>query len=128
MLKKASGPATRLEQLFTAMPAERTIAIVADGKAKDDWSMLSLPRGSDIFGWIRVDDAGLVMDLAADPHSAQAADAAIARIRPELDSVFGSANTDAVGKLEVVRQATVVRIRGNVTSFMLGIVTASIPL
>jgi serine/threonine-protein kinase len=128
MIKKAPGPVTRVKQIVAALPAERTIAIVADGKANDDWSMLSLPRGSDVFGWIRVEEAGLVLDLAADPHDADAANAAIRRIKPEIDSVFGASTPDAVGKLEVVRQATVVHIRGNVTSFMLGIVTASIPL
>src|SRR5690606_17688627 len=96
--------------------------------AQDDWSMLSLPKGTDIFGWIRAEQAGIVLDLAADPHNNSAATAAQRRIQPQLDELFVNTNPESVGRLEVVRQGTAVHIRGNMTALMLGLVTASLSL
>ena len=128
LVKKGAGPVTRVKKTFAALPAARSIAVVADGSSGDDWSMLSLPKGSDIYGWIRVEPAGVVMDLAADPHTEAAATAAQKRIQPQIEDLFQNQNRDSVGHLEVVRQQTAVHIRGNLTSLMLGIVTASVSL
>jgi len=126
LVKKGAGPITKVKKTFAALPAARTIAVVVDGASGDDWSMFSLPKGTDIFGWIRVEEAGIVLDLAADSHNDAAATAALRRIKPQLDELFQNTNLETVGKLEVVRQQTAVHVRGNVTSFMLGIVTASL--
>jgi serine/threonine protein kinase len=128
MLAKPAGLPPRTRQLLATLPVERSVAIVADGKAQDDWATLSLPKGSDLFGWLRVEQAGVVVDFAADPHNQVAADATARRIKPELDEVFGKVSPDAVGKLEVVRTGTTVRLKGNITSLVLGIVTASLGL
>jgi serine/threonine protein kinase len=129
LTKKPSGPITRVKQMFAALPANRTIALVSDGKnANEDWSSLSLPKGSDVYGWIRVEKDGMSMDLAADPHNADAAKAAIMRIKPDIDNLFQNTSPDTVGKLEVINQGTVVHVRGRITSLMIGLVTASLSL
>lgn len=128
LAKKGSGAITKAKRAFAALPTARTISIVADGAAQDDWSMLSLPKGTDIFGWIRAEQAGIVLDLAADPHNNAAATAAQRRIQPQLDDLFVNTSPESVGRLEVVRQGTAVHIRGNMTALMLGLVTASLSL
>ena len=74
------------------------------------------------------DDWTELFDLAADPHHDAAATNAQRRIQPEIDKVFADASTDAVGRLEVVRQQTAIHVRGNISALMLGIVTASLKL
>jgi predicted Ser/Thr protein kinase len=128
LVKRGAGPITKVKKTFAALPAARTISIVVDGATGDDWSMFSLPKGTDIFGWIRVEPSGVVLDLAADPHNDAAATAAMRRVKPQLDELFENTSTDAVGRLEVVRQQTAVHIRGHLTALMLGIVTASLSL
>jgi hypothetical protein len=68
------------------------------------------------------------MDLAADPHNADAAKAAIMRIKPDIDNLFQNTSPDAVGKLEVINQGTVVHVRGRISSLMISLVTASLTL
>jgi serine/threonine protein kinase len=128
LVTKGAGPVTKVKKTFAALPAARTISIVVDGASQDDWSMLSLPRGTDVFGWMRVEPAGLVLDLAADPHNDAAATAAQRRLRPQLDNLFENTNAETVGRLEVVRQQTAVHLRGNMTALMLGIVTAAVSM
>jgi hypothetical protein len=126
LVTKGAGPVTKVKKTFAALPAKRTISVVVDGATQDDWSMFSLPRGTDIFGWIRVEPEGMVLDLAADPHNDAAATAAMRRVKPQIDELFQNTNPETVGKIEVVRQQTAVHIRGNMTALMLGIVTASL--
>lgn len=128
LMKKPAGAITRVKQMVASLPAERAIALVMDGKAEDDLSFLSLPKGSDVFGWIRVEKAGISLDLAADPHNAHAAAASILRIKPQLDEVFANTNPDAVGKLEVVAQGTTVHLRGHITSLMVSLLAAGVSL
>ena len=128
LVKKGGGPITKVKKTFAALPAARTVAIVVDGASQDDWSMLSLPKGTDVYGWIRAEQSGVVLDLAADPHNDAAATAAQRRIQPQLDELFENTTKDTVGRLEVARQRTAVHLRGNVTALMLGIVTASLSL
>jgi hypothetical protein len=126
MVIKGAGALTRTKKTFAALPATKSIAVVVDGSTGDDWSVFSLPKGSDIFGWIRIEETGLVLDLAADPHNDAAATAAMRRIKPQIDDLFKDTNVEQVGRLEVVRQQTAVHVRGNMTSFMVGIVTAAL--
>ncbi|HEY5949438.1 MAG TPA: hypothetical protein VIV40_28280, partial [Kofleriaceae bacterium] len=128
LVTKGAGPVTKVKKTFAALPAARSISLVVDGASQDDWSMFSLPRGTDLFGWIRIEPAGLVLDLAADPHNDAAATAAQRRVQPQLDELFQNTSKDAVGRLEVVRQQTAIHVRGNMTALMLGIVTASISM
>ena len=113
-------------ELLGRLPEARSIVIVEDGAAKDDWSSLNLPTGSDLFGSILVEEGRATVDLAADPHDAAAAQALVDKVRPELEAVFGHANTDAMGTLEVRKDGTVVRLGGHLTSLMLGIVTSAL--
>jgi serine/threonine protein kinase len=128
LVTKGAGPVTKVKKTFAALPAARTISLVVDGASQDDWSMFSLPRGTDLFGWMRVEPTGVVMDLAADPHNDAAATAAQRRIKPQLDSLFENTTAESVGRLEVVRQQTAVHVRGNMTALMLGLVTAAISM
>ncbi len=122
------GPVTKVKRLLAGLPAARTIAIAMDGASRDDLSMLALPKGSDLVGWIRAEPAGLALDLAADPHEGTAAAALVRRIEPQVAELFQNASATTVGRLEVVREGTTVHLRGNLTSFMLGIMTAGLTL
>jgi hypothetical protein len=125
---KPLGPVTRVKAMIAKLPAERTLAIAADGKSGDDWSMLSLPKGSDIYGWIRVEPDGIALDLAADPHNPQAAKSVIMRVKPQLDQLFANTSADTVGKLEAIPQGTAVHVRGRMTALMVSLVTAGLSL
>jgi hypothetical protein len=126
LVKKPAGPGARMKQLLALLPAQRSIVFAGDGKANDDWSSLSLPKGSDVYGWMLVTKSGVNVDLAADPHDEKAAQTAVDAIKPQVDEVFGGGNSDAVGTMAVTRDKTIVRIQGNLTSFMLGLVTAAL--
>jgi hypothetical protein len=128
LVTKGAGPVTAVKKTFSSLPAVRALAIVVDRASQDDWSMMSLPKGTDIYGWIAVDQTGVALDLAADPHNAAAATAAQRRVQPELEKLFENTDRAAVGRLEVVRQQTAIHIRGNITPLMLGLVTASLSL
>jgi predicted Ser/Thr protein kinase len=125
---KPLGPVTKVKAMIGKLPAARTLAIAADGKAGDDWSMLSLPKGSDIYGWIRVEADGIALDLAADPHNPQAAKSAIMRVKPQLDQLFANTSADTVGKLEAIPEGTAVHVRGRMTALMVSLVTAGLSL
>lgn len=116
----------RLKQLLASLPARRSFFVVGDGGAGDDWGELSLPEGSDVFGWMLVTDKGVDLDFAADPHDEKAAQDAVDKIKPQIDEVYATAPRDAVGTMAVTREGTVVRVQGNLTSFMLGIVTSAL--
>lgn len=123
---KPVGPLPRTRQLLARLPAARSITFVADGKARADWSMLALPSDTDVFGWLLLDTEGATLDFAADPHTEEAARVALDQVKPELESVFGGANEAAVGKLEATRTGSVVRVKGSMTAFVLGLVTSAL--
>ena len=128
LVKRGHAPTSRAKQLYAALPAARSISIVLDGATQDDLSTFSLPRGSDIYGWVRVEQAGIVLDIAADPHNETAARNVATRFKGEIDSVFKKADPNGIGKLEIVRQKTAIHMRGNITALALGMVTAAFPM
>jgi hypothetical protein len=115
-----AGPQQRARDLVLGLPADRTVALVSVGKPDDESEIALIPKGSDIFSWVRIQPDGLALDMAADVHTEAAAKSAEAGLRKQIGEVFGTASP-SVGKLEVVRQGSVVRLRGMLTSFMLGI-------
>jgi len=123
LVLRGHAPTSRAKQMYTALPTARSISIVLDGAAKDDLSTFSLPRGSDLFGWVRVEKPGIVLDIAADPHNDIAARNVATRFKGQIDSVFKKSSPEGFGKLEVVRQGTVIHMRGNITALALGSVT-----
>ena len=128
LVRAGQAPPPHVRDLVAKLPPERSIAIVLDGHGGDDLSKdFALPRGSDVFGWVRAEPAaGVALDLAADPHTAGGARAAIAKVRPQLDEAFGSAMTALTGKLFVLQDGTVVHVRGNLTSLTLGMLSSAL--
>jgi serine/threonine-protein kinase len=126
LVRHGAGPQPHARDLIARLPLDRTIAFVADGGARDAWDTLDMPKGTDVFGWIRVDKDGLVLDLAADPHTVAAANKAVATLQPQLTEMFGTSSPDTVGRLAVVRDNTVVHMKGNVTSIMMSLFGAAI--
>ncbi|MGE5184898.1 MAG: protein kinase domain-containing protein [Acidobacteriota bacterium] len=128
LVKHGAGPVAHARELVAHLPADRSLAFVLDGSGKEQViaDTLGLPDTSDLAGWVRVEAAGVALDVTADPHDGKAAQAAVDRLRPQLDGVFGTANKDAVGKLEVVRDRTVVHVRGTMTTLMLGLISSAI--
>jgi serine/threonine protein kinase len=124
-LRHGPGPRHHARALFAGLPVDRTIGLALDGAANDDLSEgLALPRGSDVFGWVRVDKSGVTLDVAADPHERTSAELAASKLAPRINGVFGKGRTDAVGKLEVTSDNTVVHVRGSVTVLMLSVIAS----
>ena len=127
LVRHGAGPQQHARDLFAKLPADRSISIVLDGHADDDLTdTLSLPKGSDLFGWVRAEPGGVTLDMAADPHDARAAKAAVDKLQPQLEKLWGTSDPKAVGRIEIVAPKSVVHVRGNVTALMLGIVSASL--
>src|SRR5438067_9888656 len=105
----SGGPSGHARDLFSHLPADRAIAIAFDGAGADDLvDALALPRGTDVFGWLRaVGTKGVELELAADPHDAAAAKQAAAKLAPQVAKIWGTSAPEAVGRLEVVAQHTV---------------------
>jgi predicted Ser/Thr protein kinase len=120
------GPGKHVMDLLARLPDKRSVAIVEDGAANDDWSNLDLPRGTDLFGSLLVEQSGATLDLAVDPHDAASAKTLVDKVRPQLDSVFANADIERTGKIDVRQDGTVVHIAGRMTSLMLGIVTSAV--
>jgi predicted Ser/Thr protein kinase len=113
------GPPSHTREVLAKLPAERTFAFVADGRAKDTWDTPAIPKGSDVYGWIRVDRGGLVVDASADPHAEADATLLVDTIKPKVDEVFGMINAETMGKVDIDRKGTVAHLHGTLTVLML---------
>jgi hypothetical protein len=120
---RGAGPGVHALAMYRALPEDRAIGFVADGASKDDWSMIEMPAGSDVSAWLRVQPGGVAFDASADGHDAAAAKHAEQVVRPQIDSVFGK--TDALGKIDLARTGTVVRVSGTLTELMLDMLASS---
>jgi hypothetical protein len=120
LVKHGAGPTRHVRDLVARLPVDRTITLVADGAAKDDWSdtAMPIPTGSDLFGWIRVEKDGLSLDLAVDTKSEAAAKTAAKNLSDAVSPV--------VKTLEVVRDKAIVHLRGSVNDLMIGLTSAAI--
>ena len=75
-----------------------------------------------------LDNLRRAVDAANAGSTVESLRTGVEMVLKQIDDVFANTSPSAVGRLEVVNQGTTVHIRGNVTSFMLGIVTASLSL
>jgi serine/threonine-protein kinase len=124
-VRHGAGPPQHARDLLARLPADRSISLVLDGHTQDDLSdVLSLPKGSDLLGWLRAEPAGVTLDLAADPHDVLAAKLAVAKLRPQLTSAFGDTPPNAVGKLDITSNGTVIHLRGNLSALMITVVSS----
>src|SRR4029077_8123212 len=114
LVKHGAGPPAHARELVAKLPADRSIAFVIDGTDGEDVieSSLSLPKTSDLYGWVRIEPDFAALDLAADAHAAAPAKAAADATRAQIEGVFGKASEGMIGKLEVVQDKTVVHVRG----------------
>jgi hypothetical protein len=127
LVRHGAGPGQHTRDLFARLPADRAIALAFDGAGSDDLSdALALPKGTDVFGWMRVEKGGVTLDVAADPHRAAAAQLAMGKLAPRIDNLFGESKPEAVGRLQVVTEQTSVHLRGNVTALMLSMIASSL--
>ena len=120
---RARGLTARTRTLITSLPADRALTFVVDGSGGLAWPGDPLPKGSDAAGVVRVFPEGVSFQLAMDVKSEAAADKLVATIRPQLEPLFGN---QAAGRLVVGRKQTTVKITGELTSLMFGIVTSSV--
>ncbi|MDB4954047.1 MAG: hypothetical protein JWO36_1616 [Myxococcales bacterium] len=119
-----AGPQGRTRDLVLDLPTDRSITIVVTGGPKDDWNTPWLANGSDVYSWVRVQADGLILEFVADTHSDAAARVAETALRKTMIDMFGSSTP--TGKLEVIRQRTVVHLKGTMTLFMLGLLDMAI--
>lgn len=119
LVKHGGAPPQHLRDLLAKLPVDRAIAFVADGAAKDDWSSvgLTIPTGSDLYGWVRVEDHGVALDFAADTHAEATARSAAA----DLDALVGQVKT-----VHVTRDKTTVHLTGSVNDLLIGITSAAV--
>ena len=126
LVRHGTGMQPHARALADQLPAARSIAIVIDGHAKDDWSgILPVPKGSDVFAWIRIEPEGLVIEGAADTHDEAAAKTAAAHIQPQLDSVFSAAHAETLGKLTATHEHSIVRVHGTLSSLTISMLTSA---
>jgi serine/threonine protein kinase len=120
LVKHGAGPGQHVRDLVARLPVDRSITLVADGAAKDDWSdtALPIPTGSDLFGWIRVEKDGLALDLAVDTKNLAAATSAAKDLADAVSPVIKT--------LEVARDRSIVHLRGTVNDLMIGLTSAAI--
>ncbi|HUJ60719.1 MAG TPA: serine/threonine-protein kinase [Kofleriaceae bacterium] len=129
LVKGGAGPTPHTRDLVSKLSTDRSIAIVIDGKTGDDFEdELSVPRGSDLYGWMRVDKAGVAMELSADTHDPAIARRAADKIRPRIVDLFDPKKADVLGKLEVEQARSVIRLHGTVSALMVGLVSGSLDL
>lgn len=120
LVTHGAGPGRHVRDLVARLPVDRTITLIADGAAKDDWSdtAMPIPTGSDLFGWIRVEKDGLALDLAVDTKAEPAAKATAKNLSDAISPVMKT--------LEVVRDKAIVHLRGTVNDLMIGLTSAAI--
>lgn len=120
----SGGPAARTRKLLATLPAERSVAFVVDGEAKDTWGDIGLPAGSDVTAWVRADEGALVYDVLADTKDAAVATTLEKDLHTQTDPVFGS--NQSLGKLEIQRKGGALRLSGSMTELMLSMVVSGL--
>jgi serine/threonine protein kinase len=119
LVMHGAGPAAHVRELVARLPVDRSITLIVDGAAKDDWhDVLPIPTGSDLFGWVRVEKDGLAFDIAVDTHTLAAAKTAEQALTDTVSPV--------VKTIEVVRDKAIVHARGTVNDLMIGLLSAGV--
>jgi len=113
------SPPQHVRDLLAKLPVDRSLALVADGAAKDDWSSvgLAIPTGSDLYGWFRVEEHGLALEFMADTHAEPSAISAA----KDLGDLVGTVKT-----VHVTRDKTTVHLAGTVNDLLIGITSAAV--
>jgi len=128
LVKHGGGPPAHTRDLVAKLPADRSLAFVIDGENGEDVleRSLSLPKTSDLYGWVRIDPAAAALEIVADAKDPAAAKTAADSVRTQIEGVFGKANEAAVGKIDVKLEKTQVRVTGKLTALMLGLISAGL--
>ncbi len=120
------GMTPRARALVATVPADSTLLFVVDGRKTAAWPTDAIPPGTDMATWLRTEEDGVALDVGMAMTDDAAAKRVEAKVRPQLDGLFGPSNA-SVGKLEVVRQHSSLHVRGRLSSLMIGIVSSAIP-
>jgi hypothetical protein len=126
LVRGGTGPAAQTKRLLAKLPADHTLGIVIDGTSGFEWPKDYLPAGSHATAWLRVGTYS-ELEVVADARSVAAATALVARVRPHVDEVFGSKESAILGTLKVERVGTAMRVRGTLSSLLVGMIGAQIP-
>jgi hypothetical protein len=124
-VKKGVGLTRRAKQLLALLPADRAFTFVVDGTGGVEWPGDPLPAGSDAAASMAIADWGISFQWTTDTHAEATAKDLEAKLRPQIDPIFASAN-DSVAKVQVTRAKSVVEIRGKLSTLMMGIVSSSL--
>ncbi|HSN28890.1 MAG TPA: hypothetical protein VLT45_21530, partial [Kofleriaceae bacterium] len=119
LVKHGGAPPQHVRDILARLPVDRSLALVADGAAKDDWSSvgLTIPTGSDLYGWLRVEDHGLAIDFAADTHD----EARATQAAKDLADLTGTVKT-----VHVTRDKTTLHLAGTINDLLIGITSAAV--
>jgi serine/threonine protein kinase len=126
LVKRGNGPTARTKQLLAKLPGERSVAVVVDGSDGFKWPEDHLPRGSDLTAWLRVDSYS-ELELAVDTHSDAGAEKLVASVKPMFDDLFKDRQSAILGSVTVARDRTLMRIRGKLSSLLVGMISSAIP-
>jgi serine/threonine-protein kinase len=126
LVTTTAGPTGRTAALLARLPAERAIAFAID--VPDDYVLkgLTVPPGSDLFGWLRPDDDGVALDVAAEPRTEAQAITAEGALKAALVDALGEHPNAAMGALEVVRDHASVHVRGRLSALILGMIESGL--
>lgn len=124
-VKQAKGLTKHTRTLLATLPADRTLTFVVDGTGGVEWPGDPLPRGSDAAMWLRTTEQGLSLDLAMDTKSAAEAKKLETTLNTTFKGLFDAASP-SVAKLQILRTQTRVRVVGDLSTLMIGIVSSAL--
>jgi serine/threonine protein kinase len=120
-----AGPGAHLKELFADVSRDKAVGFAVDGNGvtfPDD----AFPKGTDLHGFLGILPDGVDLRIVVDTHDERTAKQFEGGIKPQIDDTFANTDSAAVGKLTVMRDKTVVRIDGKLTSLMLGIISTQL--
>jgi hypothetical protein len=101
---------------------------VVDGDKDKEWPSAALPAGTDLVTSVKVTTEGwMTVDVAMHAPNEATAEKLAGTIHAQIDPVFQEADEKRAGKLSVVRDKTLVRIKGSLSPFIIGMIPAAIP-
>ncbi|MEJ7601478.1 MAG: serine/threonine-protein kinase [Kofleriaceae bacterium] len=126
LAQRGTGPSPSAARLLASLPAARSIGIVIDGSAKFEWPKDTLPKQSDLIGWLRADEP-TEFQVIADTHAAKTAAAVVKKVRPVFDEVFKESQSSLLGSVTTTQDTTRMINKGRMTALLIAMISSQVP-
>jgi len=124
---QGKGATPHARALAAKLPVDRAFGAVVDASGKLPWPSAVLPAGSDLATWFRVEETGVALEVLIDTKQEPEALKLAETFRANLDPVFRDASPKHVGRIDVTREHTAVRVHGSITPLVLGMISSAVP-